>query len=414
MKIRHNLQTALAGLATHKSRSLLTILGIVIGVTSIILIMAIGEGAQKLIVAEIGGFGAETIIVRPGKEPTGPSDFAESLFSDSLKERELNALLLKGNVPDLIAASPEILIPGSVAYEGETFKPVILGFSAEFLIQTLNLTVSEGITFDETDIRSKARIAMIGSRVKEELFGADSAIGKTIQIKGEKFRIVGVFDKRGQVVFFDLDELVLVPYTTAQTYLTGAKHYAQIIVSVESADQVNRAVEDIKKTLRELHRIENPADDDFFVQTQQGVVEQVQNILSILTLFLTAVVAIALVVGGIGVMNIMLVSVTERTKEIGLRKAIGATKRDILIQFLLEAIMLTGAGGIISIILSAGLSLLIAIIISRFAGFDWNFAFPIPAAILGLAVSTAVGLVFGIYPARKAAEKNPIDALRYE
>jgi putative ABC transport system permease protein len=414
MKLKHSIATAFTGLTTHKSRSLLTILGIVIGVTSIILIMSVGEGTEMLIVNEIGGLGAETIVIRPGKEPSGPTDFAELLFADSLRERELNALLAPGNVPDLVAASPEIIVPGSVAYEGETFKPLILGFSADFLIRTFNLVISEGLAFDDIDIKSRSRVTIIGSRVKEELFGDQDAIGKTIQIKGEKFRVVGIFEQRGQVVFFDLDELVLVPYTTAQTYLTGTKHYVQIILSVTSADVVDRAVVDIERTLRNLHGIENPENDDFYVQTQQAVVEQVKNILGALTIFLAAVVAIALVVGGIGVMNIMLVSVTERTKEIGLRKALGATEGNILTQFLLEAVMLTATGGIISIILSAGIALFLAFAITYFTGFPWEFAFPIPAAILGLTVSSVIGLIFGLYPAKQAAKKNPIDALRYE
>ena len=204
------------------------------------------------------------------------------------------------------------------------------------------------------------------------------------------------------------------PYTTAQLYLLGIDYFHEIIVKAESQEAVLRTVRDIELTLRENHGITDPEDDDFFVTTQEGIVEQVQIIIGSLTAFLSSVVAIALVVGGIGVMNIMLVSVTERTREIGLRKAVGATEGDILSQFLFEAVILTVVGGIIGIILGTGLSFLASFVLTAILGVTWIFVFPITAALLGLFVSGLVGLVFGLYPARQAARKSPIEALRYE
>ncbi|MDP2676772.1 MAG: ABC transporter permease [bacterium] len=415
MQFLYVIKTALAALIAHRSRSFLTVLGIVIGITSIIMVMSIGSAAEAIIVGELGGLGAETVVVRPGKEPSGPTDFAESLFGDSLKDRELEALGRKQNIPNAIGVAPEILVPGgSISFEGETFRPVILGFSAEFMRDSLGLQLSDGIFFDETDIHNKARVAIIGGRVKDELFGTSDPIGKSITIKGNKFRVVGVFEKRGQVVFFDVDELVLVPYTAAQAFLTGNNYYNQIIVRADSPESVDRVVFDIQATLRALHNIDDPADDDFYVQTQQGLVEQVSTIIGIFTTFLTFVVAIALVVGGIGVMNIMLVSVTERTREIGLRKAVGATDSDIMSQFLVEAVFLTGFGGVIGIFLGTVLSFIVGFILSQFVGLAWQFVFPVSAALLGLLVSSGVGVVFGLYPARQASRKSPIEALRYE
>lgn len=414
MTLKDSFKTALIGLKTNKSRSILTALGIVIGITSIILMMSIGEGAQRLILGEISGLGAETIIVRPGKEPSGPSDVAELLFSNSLKKRDLDSLLKKNNVPLLVEAVPAMFVPGSISYESETYRATVFGSDVEFFAKTFDVYPDRGTVFDEDDIRQNANVAVIGSKVAEELFGGSDALGQFIKIKDRKFRVVGIFPKKGQVAFFNFDELVVIPYTTAQVYILGVNYYNEIIVKAQSAEDVDRTVNDIKLTLRENHNITDPKDDDFFIQTQQGAVDQIKTIIGALTAFLSSVVAIALVVGGIGVMNIMLVSVTERTREIGLRKAIGATERDILLQFLFEAVILTAVGGIVGILLGAGLSFLASLILTNVVGLNWSFVFPIFAAVLGFSVSAGVGLVFGIYPARQAAAKSPIEALRYE
>jgi len=414
MTLQDSFTIALGGLRTNKSRSALTILGIVIGITAIILMMSIGRSAEALILNEIGGLGAETIVIRPGKEPTGPSDIGGTLFADSLKTKDVEALRRKSNAPHIVEIMPALLVPGSVAYEGETFRPTIMGGSVDFFSDAFNIYIEQGVAFDEADIRQNASVAVIGSKVKKELFGASDAVGEYIKIKDRKFRVVGVFPRKGQVAFFNFDEMVIVPYTTAQIYLLGINYFHEIIVKAESPEAVARTVRDIEVTLRESHNIADPKDDDFFVRTQQGIVEQIKRIIGALTVFLSSVVAIALVVGGIGVMNIMLVSVTERTREIGLRKALGATEKDIMVQFLFEAVSLTALGGIIGIILGASFSFAASFILTRYIGLDWVFTFPVSAALLGFGVSGFVGLVFGIYPARQASLKSPIEALRYE
>jgi len=223
-----------------------------------------------------------------------------------------------------------------------------------------------------------------------------------------------VLSAHGQVTFFNPDEIVLMPYSTAQTYLLGIDYFNEVMIKAKSPKFVARTVRDVEVTMREMHNIKNPEKDDFFVVTQKGLVLQIATIINILTIFLSSVVAIALVVGGIGVMNIMLVSVTERTKEIGLRKALGATNKDISTQFILESVILTGLGGIIGIFLGVFIAFLISVLVTKFAGLSWPFVFPVGAAILGFTVSSFVGLIFGIYPAIQASKTSPIEALRYE
>lgn len=414
MTLKHRFDTAIIGLTTHKSRSALTILGILIGITAIILIMSVGGGAEELIVSEINNIGAETIVIRPGKQPEGPTDLAGTLFADSLTNRDVEALMRKENVPGLVAVAPALVVPGSVSYKGETYRPQIWGWSTEFMSDTLGVFPKQGSIFYDTEIRTRASVAVIGSKVKEELFGESDAIGEKIKIRDRNFKVIGVFGSEGSTPFFNIDETVVIPYTTAQTYLLGIDYYHEILTRAESADIVDKVVRDIEATLRESHNITNPDKDDFYVETQQGLVEQLKTIIGILTMFLTVVVAISLVVGGIGVMNIMLVSVTERTREIGLRKALGATDNDILSQFLFESVILTVIGGVLGIAIGVVLNIATAVILSKVLELNWQFTFPIMGAILGFGVSALVGLIFGLYPARQAAKKSPIEALRYE
>jgi len=414
MVIFHTMRTSITALLANKGRSALTILGIVIGVMSIILIVAIGRGSEALILNQIGGLGAEMIVIRPGQEPTGPTDVAGTLFADSLTQKDVEALSRKTNVPHLASIAPAVIVPGAISYKGDTYRGQNLGWSAEFMAEMFDVFPSEGVMFDESDIRSRASVVIIGDKVKRELFGDVSPIDKNVKIKDRSFRVIGVYPPRGQVAFFNIDDTVLIPHTTAQTYLLGINYYHEVLTRADSPESVAQTVLHIEATLRESHDITDPKKDDFFVVTQEGIIGQVEAILGALTAFLSSVVAVALVVGGIGVMNIMIVSVTERTKEIGLRKAVGATNKDILYQFLIESILLTVVGGIIGIIIGFVLSLVATYGISSYLDTEWVFSFPISAAVLGVGVSVLVGLIFGIYPARKASRKSPIEALRYE
>lgn len=408
------LESGIRALRANRVRSSLTVLGIVIGITAIMLIVSLGEGAQKIILAQIQGLGAETVVLRPGREPSGPSGIAQTLFADSLKKRDIEMLARKDRVPDVVALAPVAILSESVSYLGETYRPSIFGWSAEFLLSMGSVKLAKGAPFDEVDIKQDAPVAVIGNKVAKELFGNEEPLGKNIRIKGKNFRVVGILAPAGGGTFFNPDDMVVVPYTTALTYLSGKDYYQEVMFRATTPSVVPRVVRDITATLRELHDIDSSEKDDFYIETQQGIMAQVSTILTALTAFLAAVSAIALVVGGVGVMNVMLVSVTERTREIGLRKALGARQRDILAQFLLEATALALLGGVIGIALGAGLGYLASVVLTQQLALDWHFNFPLSASLLGLGVSAAVGLIFGGYPAWKASRKSPIEALRYE
>ncbi len=412
MNIGYSFKTAFRGLKTNKSRSALTVLGIVIGITAIIIIMSLGKGAQNLILNQIQSMGAKVIEIKPGREPKGFSDILQ-IFSDSLKEKDLIALRKKENLPHAKSVQPLVFGGATAVFENESYNLNVFGV-AEGFGRNYDVEVDEGRSVDDEDVKNRADVVVIGSKIKEELFGSSEAIGQKIKIKNRNFKVIGTLEKKGQVSIVNFDDAALIPWTTAQQYVFGIKHFQHILVEAEAENFVNETVEDIKITLRNSHNITDSEKDDFSISTQAKAMEQVGTIMNILTLFLAAVAAISLLVGGIGIMNIMLVSVTERTREIGLRKAVGATDRNILTQFLLEAITLTAAGGIIGISLGAVISFLASLVLSKGFNLNWAFTFPVQAALLGLAVAAFVGLVFGLYPARQASLKSPMEALRYE
>lgn len=276
------------------------------------------------------------------------------------------------------------------------------------------MSPDEGYFFAEEDVKAASPVMILGAKVKKELFGESDAVGEKIRIKGKNFRVIGTIAAKGQVSFFNFDEIVIIPYTAAQQSIFGIKYFHRFVVEAQNEGAISRTVDDIKATLRASHNITDPEKDDFFVETQADLVSRVSTITNILTVLLVSIAAISLVVGGIGIMNIMFVSVTERTREIGLRKAIGAREKDILLQFLLEAMVLTSIGGAIGVILGAFFAFLTSLILSQALGLSWAFVFPVSAAVLGIGVSSFVGLVFGLYPARQASLKDPIEALRFE
>ncbi|MFH1354494.1 MAG: ABC transporter permease [bacterium] len=414
MSLLTSIKESYRSLRANLGRSLLTILGIVIGIIAIVLVIAIGQGAQQLILGEVESFGSNMVVVRPGRQPKGPADIANTLFGESLTNREINALRRPENVPDVTSVEPAVIVSGSISYQENVYRPVILGWTSTGMEDFFRIFPEEGNNFTDEDVKQRAKVAVLGHRVKQELFGDSEAINKTVKIRGHNIKVVGTLPKSGQVSSFNVDEIVILPYTTAQKDLMGINHYHEVIIRVKTDADPAQVAGDIRTTLRDLHNITDSNKDDFFVLTQEDMVESISTISTILTIFLVAIASISLMVGGVGIMNIMLVSVTERTQEIGLRKAVGATNQNIMRQFLLESIILTMSGGAIGTALAVTLSFIITIVVRTQYNLDWPLNLPVGAILLGVGTATAIGLIFGIYPARKAARKNPIDALRHE
>jgi putative ABC transport system permease protein len=416
MLVRDAFKTATRSLTHGKMRSILTMLGIVIGIASVIILMSIGQSAQNLILGQVQSVGSNLIIIAPGA-PSGsgfsPPAASQGIVITSLKQADVDSLSREPSihaVASLVSGQAEVV-------QGNTNKTVSYqGVSAD-MFSVRNLTLSKGYPFTKGDIDSANHVAIIGPDLATKLFGTYvDPLGKTIRLKNISFRVVGVLSKGGTGIGgSDQGNVVIIPITVAQKQLLGINHFSMILVEADAQYDINFVKSRITFSLRQNHGITDPTKDDFNIMTQADLLSIVSSITSILTLFLAAIASISLIVGGIGIMNIMLVSVTERTREIGLRKAVGATDTDILQQFLIESVLLTFAGGVMGIAFGALVVGAVYFGITIFnPALGWVFAFPLSAVILGLTVSGIAGIVFGIYPARQAGRKNPIDALRYE
>ncbi len=416
MLLRDAFKTATRSLLHGKMRSILTMLGIVIGIASVIILMSIGQSAQDLILGQVQSVGSNLIIITPGAPSNGkfssPAS-AQGIVITSLKQQDVDSL---SREPSVQLVVPEVRGQAEAVYGNNNSSVSYTGSTADFFTISNLTALSEGELFSKSDVDSGNHVVVIGPDLAKTLFGALDPINKTIRLKDISFRVVGVLSKGGTGAFgVDLGNLVVVPMTVAQNQLLGINYFNFIVTQANSNYDINFVKSRISFTLQQDHGITDPNKDDFNIETQADILAILGTITSVLTLFLAAIASISLVVGGIGIMNIMLVSVTERTREIGLRKAVGATDNDILQQFLIESVLLTFLGGIIGILIGAGMVGLTYFAITTLSpSTGWVFAFPISAVVLGLAVSGVSGVAFGIYPARKAGKKNPIDALRYE
>jgi putative ABC transport system permease protein len=407
MNIGQAIIEALESLNANKTRSGLTILGIVIGVAAVIAMLAVGSGAQNTITGSISGLGSNLLFVFRG----GNDDVRNP---EPLTRGDAAAIADPFQAPSVALVAPYISSNLSVTFSGEKITSSINGVTPEYL-EVRNYSMLEGEFISEENILGRGSVAVIGVEVADKLFGhRDGLIGETLRIEGQPFRIIGVLTPRGGGAFGSEDNIVVIPYSTAQSRLIrrSGDRVDFILVQVLNADLVDQASEEISQILRDRHRTDLGA-DDFQIFSQQDFVATAQSITNVLTIFLGGIAAISLLVGGIGIMNIMLVSVTERTREIGLRKAIGARKRDILIQFLTESSLLSMFGGILGI----GLGWTIAFIVGLIAAANNTELVPVvglDAILLATIFSTAVGLFFGIYPANRAANLQPVEALRHE
>ena len=411
MQIRDILHIAISGLSTHRLRSMLTILGIVIGITAIMLVMAIGWGAKELILKELQTFGARSIFVVPGRQPRSIQEASYEGLQNSLTKKDLDALERKENVPDASAVVPMVFDSVNFSYESELFQGQLIGGTPR-LAELFGLEASAGTMFSDDDVDQKEKVIVLGSHIAKELTNyPESLVGKKLSIRDVRFKIIGILKTKGSGMLGFYDDMAFMPYTTAQQYMTGTRYFRHFIIEAKDERSIPDVVHDVERTLRESHDIDDPERDDFYVETQEDMLAQVRSITDTLTAFLSIVAAISLIVGGIGIMNIMFVSVTERTSEIGLRKALGATNTNILIQFLVESVIITLAGGILGILSGIGIEYVLIKIVNAVYAFDLAFSFPTAGAATGVIVSTLMGLTFGIFPARQASLKSPMEAI---
>ncbi len=406
-------RSALMGLSSHKSRTFLTMLGIVIGILSIMVVMSLGQGANELILGEFQKFGPNNIFILPGRQPTGPSGAASTLLSDSLTQKDLSDLENPANVPEAVGVVPVVFGQQPMVYESQTYTAMILG-SNQDIARLFALNISNGRFFDSNDVADRAPVAVLGATTAKELFGGNDPVGRKIRINNQILQVIGVLQTQGAGSFINFDKAVIAPYPIVQDNILGIKYFQRIVVEGSSPALVPAMIKDVTTLLRNNHNITDPSKDDFSIQTQASIAQTVGTVTSILTVLLASIAAISLVVGGVGIMNIMLVSVTERTREIGLRKALGATSGNILLQFLFEAAALTVLGGCIGVAGGIGVSWLVSFAANYWWGIAFPFVISVSGILLGVVVSGTIGLVFGIFPAWRAARKSPIEALRYE
>ncbi len=392
-------------LMRNKFRAFLTMLGIIIGVASVIAMLAIGQGSKKSIQDQMSSMGSNLVFVSPGSQQRGGAQMGNS-NAQSLTMSDLEAVEQAVNIS---AVSPEVRSSGQVVLGNSNWPTSIYGSNSEYL-SIKKIEIESGRIFTEREINTMAKVCLVGKTVVNELFGQGAdPIGQTIRFKNIPFKIIGVLGERGNNSFGqDQDDMLLAPYTTVQKRILAATHLQSIVTSAVSEERTAEAIAELETILRKQHKISNPMDDDFRVMSQSELVKTFSSISDILTALLGAISGISLLVGGIGIMNIMYVSVTERTREIGLRMSIGGKGSDILMQFLIESTMLSVLGGVIGILLGYGASAIIGGVMG------WPIEVMTNSVVLAFLVCSAIGIFFGWYPARKASNLNPIDALRYE
>ncbi|MGL5830888.1 MAG: ABC transporter permease [Candidatus Altimarinota bacterium] len=408
-KILKYIKLSFVSIIENKGRSFLTMLGIIIGIGSVILMTSLGKGAEAYILGSVSSFGSNLVYIQPGSPDQGITGAIVS--PDRIKYKDyLN--LTKAKFFENV--TPVQAYDAVLSYGENSEFSYVIGTTRGYAL-LLGFYAEKGRFLDEVDVNGASRVMVLGYKKAEELFGATDPIGENVKIKGQNWRVIGVMAPQGGNAFEDYDTMVFVPITAMQTYLFGVDFVQAVMAG--AVGEVDDVMEQATEYMRTLHNINNPendpAKDDFMVMSQDQVLGIFNDVSTILTLFIVAIASISIVVGGIGIMNIMFVSVNQRTREIGLRKAVGASNADILLQFLIEAVVITFLGGLIGVAWGIGTSYLISLLVKIFEN-EWQFMINVEAVIISALVSIVVGLIFGIYPARKASLQNSIDALRYE
>ena len=410
-------------LLARKGRSFLTILGIVIGVAGVIIIIALGAGAQSLILSQVTKLGSDLLSIQPGKSnEKGPPAQVFGIVITTLVNDDANALRSKAQVPYATAVNALVRGSASVTWQNKTIDTNFVGSDSEYP-NVIEIKMQEGQFFDRQQADGDANVAVLGYSVYTQLF-ANTGVnpsGQVIKVRnatqaqagGVPLRIIGVIEERGTAFFQDQDDQVFIPLAIGQKQLLGIRYLASINIKIDKTENVSQTILDATNVLNQNHKIRKGDEADFTVRNIADAVSLLSTITNALRLFLTAMAGIALVVGGVGILNIMLATVAERTREIGLRKAVGANNKSIMYQFLLEAGCLTFLGGILGIILGIIISYLISLLM-HYLGYQWQFIVSISSVLLAVGVSILTGVIFGLYPALKASRLNPIDALRYE
>ena len=407
MNVINLFKIALRAIAANKLRSFLTMLGIIIGVASVIAMLAIGQGSKQSIQANIAEMGSNMIMIRPGQDkgPGGARGDASEMQSLKLKDYET----LCEQAKYLAAISPSVSASGQFIYGNTNTPSTVYGISPDYM-EIRRLKVEDGEMFSEDDIKTSAKVCLIGKTVADNLFpDGQDPVGRVIRYKSIPLRVIGVIKAKGYNSFgMDQDDMVLAPYTTVMKRILSITYLQGINASALTEDMTDQAIDDISELLRQNHKIKEGDEDDFTIRSQQEMMQMMNSTSDTMTILLLVVACISLVVGGIGIMNIMYVSVTERTKEIGLRMSVGARGIDILNQFLIESVLLSVTGGLIGVLVGVG----VALGINVFA--HWPIQIQPWSVLLSFAVCSATGIFFGWYPAKKAASLDPIEALRYE
>lgn len=405
MLFSESFQMALTSLYANKMRSLLTMLGIIIGVGAVIALVSVGMGVRSNVTSSIASLGSNMLIVSPGSSNRGGVRGAAGSMQ-TLKYDDAKAI--KDKIKNIDYVSPSVSSSYQIVYGNNNWKTSVQGVTPEFM-SIRSLTIGYGSFVSTDDMNKRNRVAVIGTTVASNLFAKDNPVGKNIRINNQPYKVIGLLESKGQSsVGQDQDDVIYIPLTTAQERMLGITYVQSINVQVSSQEKMEQVQAEIENLLRSRHHIVAGKDDDFHVRNLTSLMETVNQSTSMLTLLLGAIAGISLIVGGIGIMNIMMVSVTERTREIGIRKALGATFMNIMTQFLIESMVIGIIGGIIGIVFGCAASKIIAQL------GDFTTVITITPIIVSFIFSVGIGLFFGIYPARKAAKLDPIEALRYE